>query len=385
MAQMARRLRAGLKNRVPQVWRRLFERQVEHPVRHDLKSWASSHPGADFAILEPARTVIREPPKTIEHDVDASFAPLCEFPAPERVLVKIPNARIRGRYGLVVLPTDEFVGELIALEPDGQHRALRDEPAYYKPLLKRSTRKSGTFYALMGLGINNYTHFKHDIIMKWASISELLPEDTKFIVPASLAQFQRDEIDLVGLDSRRLVPFPSNETWELEALYVAVPIRKSPNDTPEHYEAYRRAAIERRGIRNPSPKRRLFLTRRHDAHRRLANEGDVISALSRYGFETIAPALLTLREQIDLFAQAEAIVGSGSGLTNMVYAPPGTKVLEFYERGIGHHAFWAMASALGLDYHFLLCNQVDNPGRAEPDLHLPIPALQQAIAQMALA
>jgi capsular polysaccharide biosynthesis protein len=237
----------------------------------------------------------------------------------------------------------------------------------------------------VGLGIDNYTHFKHDLIMKWASLSDMLPADTQFIVPASLASFHRAEIDLMGLDGRRLVPFPSNEIWELENLYVAVPIRKSPNDTPEHYEAYRKAATERHGLQNHSPTRRLFLTRRHDIYRRLVNEGDVISALSGHGFETIAPALLTLREQIELFAQAEVIVGSGSGLTNMVYAPPGTKVLEFYERGIGHHAFWAMASALGLDYSFLLCDEVDNPGRAGPDLHMPIPALKQAIAQMAIA
>jgi capsular polysaccharide biosynthesis protein len=382
---MARRLRAGLKNRVWRWWRRLFERHVEHHVRHDLKSWAASYPGAEFVTLESARTATRALPKTVERDLDPSFGPLCAFTAPERVLVKIPNARIRGRYGLVILPTDDFVGELVALAPDGQHKVLRDESAYYKPLPRRSLHKSGTFYSLMGLGINNYTHFKHDLIMKWASLSELLPADTQLIVPANLASFQRDEIELMGLDNRRLVPFPSNETWELETLYVAVPIRKSPNDTPEHYEAYRKAAIERHGLQSRPPTRRLFLTRRHDGHRRLINEDDVISVLATFGFETVAPASMKLRDQIDLFAQAEAIVGSGSGLTNMVYSPEGTKVLEFYERGLGHHPFWAMANALELDYYLLLCDEVYNPGRADPDLHMPIPALRQALAQMAIA
>jgi capsular polysaccharide biosynthesis protein len=351
-------------------------------VVHDLKSWALSHPDADFSVLEGPRTITRALPKTIEHDLHESFAPLCAFPAPERVLVKIPNARIRGRYGLVITPADEFVGQLLALEPDGQHEVLRGEPAYYKPLPRRSVPKRGNFYSFVGLGINNYTHFKHDLIMKWASLRGLLPEDTQFIVPESLASFHRAELELMGLDSHRLVRYPSDEIWELENLHVAVPIRKSPNDTPEHYEAYRNAATERHNLQNRAPTRRLFLTRRHDLYRRLTNEDDVIRVLSRHGFETVAPALLTLPEQIELFSQAEAIVGSGSGLTNMVYAPQGAKILEFYERGIGHHAFWAMADALGLEYFFLLCDQVDNAGRADPDLRMPIPALEQAIAQM---
>jgi hypothetical protein len=381
---MLGRLRAGLGNRLRRLWKRV-EPHIEHPVRHDLKSWASSYPGADFVVLEPARTVTRALPQTIERTLDPSFAPLCAFPAPERSLVKIPNARIRGRFGLVVLPTDEFVGQLVALEPDGQHAALREEPGYYKRLSTRPTRKSGTFYSLVGLGVSNYTHFKHGLIMKWASLRELLPADTQFIVPANLASFQQAEIDLMGLDSSRLVPFPANETWELETLYVAVPIRKSPNDTPEHYEAYQRAVAKRHGVWLGSPTRRLFLTRRHDSHSRVVNEAEVISALSAHGFETVAPARLTLREQIELFAQAEVIVGPGSGLTNMVYASPETKILEFFQRSVGHHAFWAMANALGLDYYLLPCDEVANPGRADVDLHVPIPALHEAITQMAIA
>lgn len=106
----------------------------ELPVCHDLATWAAAHPGAQRWVIDPPFTVTRRPPRTIEPAVDPSFARVSTFAVPERALVKIPGARLRGAVGLVVLPTGEVVGETIALTEEGRLALLRGEEAFTRPL-----------------------------------------------------------------------------------------------------------------------------------------------------------------------------------------------------------------------------------------------------------
>jgi hypothetical protein len=344
-----------------------------------------SYDGAEYAVVEPAQTTTRPPPKTIEPTVDSSFAPLSSYAVPERALVKIPNARIRGRYGLVMLPDDAFVGELVALTRDGRQRMLRDEPSYYEPIPKRSTYKKGNFYVVLGFGVDHYYHWGHDLVMGMHSIVDRLPPDTQLIVPEQMKPFQIDTLGLLGLDDNPRVPYPADEVWLLENLYVVVPKLKTQIDTAEPYLWFRQAAMERYGIREVTPTRRLYLTRRHDHHWRTTNEDQVESFLTARGFETVAPGRLSFREQIELFGQADVIVGTGAGLFNMTFSPPGTKVLQFQETNHVIHTLWVMAAALGIDYHYFFCDIVSNPGGANVDIHVPLEKLEASLADITVS
>ena len=61
-----------------------------------------------------------------------------------------------------------------------------------------------------------------------------------------------------------------------------------------------------------------------------------------------------------------------AGMTNMVFAGPGTKVLQLQEPRHVIHTFWTMAAALEFDYHYFFCDVVENPGAAAVDVHVPI-------------
>lgn len=76
--------------------------------------------------------------------------------------------------------------------------------------------------------------------------------------------------------------------------------------------------------------------------------------LERHGFETVHPETLGVAEQMELFAGAEAVLGSwGSGLTNLIFSPPGTLVIELQPEDVGYggNAFvWNIASIRGQPY-----------------------------------
>jgi hypothetical protein len=77
-----------------------------------------------------------------------------------------------------------------------------------------------------------------------------------------------------------------------------------------------------------------------------------------YNFKKVSLEDLSFQAQIDRFSDASVIVAPhGSGLANLVFAPPGAKVIElqteFQAPGILLPWFYLLAAASGLGYAFL--------------------------------
>ena len=361
--------------------RRARSRRVAQPICDDLKAWALADDDAGYEVIDAAFTTSRPVPKTVEPHVHPSFLPLTSFPVPERALVRVPNARIRGEFGLVILPSGEFVGELVALTPEGRRTMLHNEPSYYEPLPRTAMTKHGNFYPVLGMGVQHYYHWSHDVIMRMRGIGERLPPDTQLIVPERMHPFQIETLGLLGLDDHPRVHFPAGPgVWELENLYVVTPIQKTQIDHPAPYRWFREATFQRYGLRERKGTRKLYLSRHLDNHWRVTNELEVQALLTQYGFETVTPATLSFREQAELFGQANVIVGTGAGLMNMVFSPPGTTVIQFQDPEHFVHALWTMAGAVDFEYHYVLCDPVRNPAGANADLFVPTEKLEATLA-----
>ena len=70
-------------------------------------------------------------------------------------------------------------------------------------------------------------------------------------------------------------------------------------------------------------RQRLIYVDRKNDRIRMTNREDVRRVFEATGFETVYPEELSLAEQQGLFAQARVVAGElGSGLTNMLWAPP---------------------------------------------------------------
>jgi len=98
-------------------------------------------------------------------------------------------------------------------------------------------------------------------------------------------------------------------------------------------------------------KRRLYVSRRGLAMRVMVNEVALEAALIRRGFQIVRPERMSVADQINLFGQAEVIVGpTGAGLTNALFAAPGCKVVEIQPENFA--SFWvaAFSRLVGLDW-----------------------------------
>jgi capsular polysaccharide biosynthesis protein len=110
---------------------------------------------------------------------------------------------------------------------------------------------------------------------------------------------------------------------------------------------------------------RIYISRKKAARKKVANEEDIIPLLLRYGFVILNNEDFNFYEQISIYSNAKYLVSiHGSGLTNMLFAQPGTKVLEFLKRqtnpGDWHsNAFWYLTEALDYEYYQQICAPTD--------------------------
>lgn len=96
-------------------------------------------------------------------------------------------------------------------------------------------------------------------------------------------------------------------------------------------------------------KKRLYVPRRHN--RVVMNEAPLIELLSTYGFESVDTDKMSFSQQVEAFASAEVIIGPhGAALTNLLFAPPSCRVMEFFPPFGGSASFYLASSAMGFDY-----------------------------------
>lgn len=354
------------------------------PINGDIKRWCQEHVDADYQVLARPQMISRQPPRTLESEIDPALQPYLQLGIPEKALVRVSNARLVGHNGLVMLPDGSFVGQLIANGPDGWRTMLAKERAYYSPLPKTRRALRGRYFSLMVIGWHNYYHWNHDVIIKLHTVFQHLPRDIRFIAPPELKPFHFDTLRLLGIEPDQLIHFRADELWECDSLYFTVPYPKPSTDTPELLAWFREQSHSMYGSVPPRPMRRIYLSRRDDTHFRTVNEAEVMDVLREYKFEPYQPARMSFREQVALFSEAEMIVGTGTGLFNMMFAARGARILQLQEPSHMVVALWTLSEALGHSYWYLCGETVPNrdfPSH-DADISVPIGKLKETLEHM---
>ena len=346
-----------------------------------MPDWAAHRGDVEVERIFPAGRVVLRPANTIEPALPTGWD-LADYQFHGTYVARIPDAQLVGALGLVVLPDGSFAAESIF---NASH--LREAEPYRSWSPTRAVRHRGNSYSLLiqyALD-GNYYHWLHDVVMRLHGVLDRLPEDTQFIVPPRLRPYQYDTLAMLGIDRSQLREFDGRESWLLESLFFS-PVTPG---APAAFAWLREVALRANDVSLGPPTRRIYVTRRHAAHHRVVNEPEVEALLREHGFETHALETLSFAEQVALFATAEVLVTShGAGTTNILFAPPGLKIVELFEptfvSASPARQFWIMSTSLGHEYWCLVGDPV--PGAARyGDIDVPLDKLAKTLGRVLLA
>jgi len=117
---------------------------------------------------------------------------------------------------------------------------------------------------------------------------------------------------------------------------------------------------------HPDCGEKIYVSRKKAARKKVHNEEEIEPILLRYGFTIINNEDYTFLEQVAIYSKAKYLVSiHGSGLTNMLFMPDNSYILEFHKTKTNDqdwhsHAFWYLSDALGHTYYHQLCAPTDN-------------------------
>jgi capsular polysaccharide biosynthesis protein len=98
----------------------------------------------------------------------------------------------------------------------------------------------------------------------------------------------------------------------------------------------------------------VYVSRSGAVERRVLNENEVMNVLSEYGFERYCLENQSLSENVQLFSQADLVVGPhGAGLTDIIFANDCT-LLELFGEKV-KQPYELLAETLGVNYEPMYC------------------------------
>ena len=263
--------------------------------------------------------------------------------------------------GWVIRPPFQLVGSGLLFRHFGIRRPKLAQ--YAATRVRRSAMELPPLLSLRDPTENNYYHFMCDLLGGRLRIADAagVTGDRPLLVSAAVAEHRNfaSVQRLSDLGDRDVIVQPPDR-------YVRTPsqpIVHTPRFCAENLHHLQRWLHVPEGDRDAT--RRLFLVRKEQTGRDIANMAAVAAVADRFGFELVSTEDLTLEAQIELFSQARHVVGVwGSALFNMVWrrnAP--MSVLEILPPLIRRpDAYWFyMARALGFRYSYYADESLDDP------------------------
>lgn len=243
---------------------------------------------------------------------------------------------------------------------DAGLQSLEPWPILGGPFSPRASHSCAKLLVPWGHGGASYGDFLIKVLPKLARLLDAVPAGERTEVGVCLPHFTRhpwamDYLRLLGLrddqihDESTTVIVPPHGTIilgsgpqaghgiahpaDLRAMLGQLHHAKPPSDKP--------------------PWRRLYISRK--TGRRMANEDDLLDGLAERGFECVQLEDLSLDEQISRFQEAAIIAGPhGAGHANILWASPGTRLLEVFHPDWMHPCYALLSQILGLHYHCLV-------------------------------
>jgi capsular polysaccharide biosynthesis protein len=196
------------------------------------------------------------------------------------------------------------------------------------PWLPPKQRIDGRVAVLNKQFSHNFYHWLTEVLPRLATLRRAGVSADYYLVEC-LTVFQQNVLAALGIERHQLIQPHCRLLLEAEQLLV-------PSfPTPACLREFRSLLSARLGVNERGGfSRRIYISRRKTGTRTIANETDLELLLRMHRFETHSMEEYPLAKQAQLIHEAETIVAvHGAGLANLLFARPGTQVIEIVPAG----------------------------------------------------
>ncbi|NVO32562.1 glycosyltransferase family 61 protein [Hymenobacter lapidiphilus] len=325
--------------------------------------------GANYWSVVPAHTSHLVLPEGFAEAVpvyesEAHSKPRAEEYMPEAFVLALPHGRLYADNwdSVAIISADnQLVGD-VSFQHTRQGWAMLG-PAQNNIFSQRYFQEpvpvAGTVLSLLaggGAAMGNYYHWLIDSLPRLHLVCEagLLAEVDYFLVYDKYCSFVRESLLALGIRPEQLIDVATHRHLRAERLLVTTPVRGNGRHSPYWVSQFLRAAYLAVPPAAPRFAPRVFISRRDATMRRLLNEPAVEAVLREFDFQTYVLSDLCFADKVNLFSHAEALIGTvGAGMANLMFAAPGTPLLEFHPSTFVEPESVDTAYRAGLVYHWL--------------------------------
>ncbi len=329
--------------------------------------------GAKIVFYKEGEVINLTLPEVINDDFRVNEAYACRAKLPDVYLAEISDAQILASTDLII------VGKTILY--DQINKDFFDRYPIKSPLISSVSRDNITVKwplksASIEQGIHlpkdhtkNYFHWLIENLPRLSLISEL-DKNIPLLVDGDLPEQFYDALAILNQHNREIIKLKNSTIYKVGKLYYPsqLSIFHDSYNNPFYgkdalYSAkaisyVRDAVLKKIGSHSSSKRRRkLYISRKNSDYRQLLNSDEIEDALVTRGFEIIFPEHLSFFTQVQLFSEAEMIIGqSGAGMASFIFAPKDCKILmmmgDFSQSNL--HIFGALAQSMGLNLKYIL-------------------------------
>ena len=258
-----------------------------------------------------------------------------------------------GRYGGSVTTADDKL--LADLSPEVW--GVENHPIFSqlrRPKPQHLTAR--TAIAVTPEASRNYYHWIIDLLPRLAlikSATESFDSFAQILVNGSRAPYEQASMNALGVPGEKIRYVDANDRFQIENATIPSMDHFSKTIAPWKIK-FLRTLGESIPARSRITSKRIYISRRRAAVRRVLNEKDFERILRNAGFVSIEIESLSWPEQVALFSNAEVILAPhGAALVNAAFGEPETLIAEIGTRAGYKEFYLRLAASTGLRYRFV--------------------------------
>jgi capsular polysaccharide biosynthesis protein len=343
---------------VPQVARNVGRRALKHVATPVLAAGRASGlfglakgfvhadealESLDSATVRAIELDLSEPRRSLNALGTGDPAPALSPVTARATLFDDTGGRLSFRQNVVVDSHERIVFPR-ATDEAGRPFTFRDVRPWRSPL-EEPRRLSGSIAYLSDTGVHNFGHWLLFVFPLVEFYREYLGGDPEYYyVGRPIQSWHYESLADLGIAPERVLTdaVVGGRNLAVIADSVIPPPTRFVNFTTETL----RLAGDSTNARH-----RIYISRRLRPTRSILNEDECLGVLERHGFRSYCTENLTLREERELFANAEAVVAlHGAGVANLLFCHARCTVVELFAHGFTSTWFAEASAVLGLTY-----------------------------------